>query len=78
VRRLLEIEYAASRMARGIHVATFPGESPEYRLARNSLLRPEVKLRKQIATVAEERRKLPAGGVVKRDYVFDASGPGAT
>src|SRR5438309_4535467 len=39
VRRLLESEYAASRMARGIHAATFPGENPEYRLARNSLQR---------------------------------------
>jgi len=39
-------------MARGIQPATFPGESLDYRRARKSLLRAEVKLRKQIATVA--------------------------
>jgi predicted dithiol-disulfide oxidoreductase (DUF899 family) len=56
-------------------MAKFPGESPEYRRARNSLLRAEVKLRNQIEAVAAQRRKLPAGGEVKKDYVFDASAP---
>lgn len=58
-------------------VATrFPGESAEYRRARNRLLQQEVKLRRQIEAVAAQRRKLPLGGVVATDYVFDsASGP---
>ena len=55
---------------------TFPGETKAYRSARNKLLRSEIKMRRQIEAVAEERRKLPLGGVVKTDYVFDsASGP---
>jgi predicted dithiol-disulfide oxidoreductase (DUF899 family) len=54
----------------------FPGETPDYRRARNRLLHAEVKLRRQIEAVAEQRRKLPLGGVVKTDYVFDASALG--
>ena len=55
---------------------TFPGESPAYRRARNKLLRAEIKMRRQIEAVAAERRKLPLGGVVKTNYIFDsASGP---
>jgi predicted dithiol-disulfide oxidoreductase (DUF899 family) len=50
----------------------FPGESTEYRRARNALLREEVKLRRQIEAVAAKRRSLPLGGVVKTDYEFDA------
>ena len=54
----------------------FPGETAEYRRARNRLLQKEIKLRRQIEDVAESRRQLPLGGVVKTDYVFDASAPG--
>src|SRR2546430_14502696 len=54
----------------------FPGESGEYRRARNRLLQSEIKLRRQIEAVAEQRRKLPLGGVVKTDYVFDSAEPG--
>jgi predicted dithiol-disulfide oxidoreductase (DUF899 family) len=58
-------------------VATrFPGESAEYRRARNRLLRSEVKLRRQVEAVAKERRALPLGGVVRTDYIFDAAVPG--
>ncbi|HSS62663.1 MAG TPA: DUF899 family protein [Candidatus Limnocylindrales bacterium] len=60
-------------MARALHHASFPGESSEYRRDRNRLLQAEVKLRRQIADVAEQRRRLPLGGVVTTDYVFDAS-----
>ena len=63
-------------MATATHTTKFPGETREYRRARNSLLRTEVKLRKQIEEVAEQRRRLPLGGVVKTDYVFDAWAPG--
>src|SRR5579864_2966427 len=54
----------------------FPGESAEYRRARNRLLQAEIKLRRQIEAVAEQRRRLPLGGEVRTDYVFDASAPG--
>jgi predicted dithiol-disulfide oxidoreductase (DUF899 family) len=57
--------------------STFPGESPEYRRARNALLRSEVKLRRQIEAVAAQRRTLPLGGVVRTDYVFEGVAPGA-
>lgn len=48
----------------------FPRESPEYRLARNRLLKSELALRRQIEAVAAERRALPAGAIVPEDYVF--------
>jgi predicted dithiol-disulfide oxidoreductase (DUF899 family) len=50
----------------------FPGESSDYRRARNALLRDEVKLRRQAEQVAANRRALPLGGEVKTDYIFDA------
>ena len=53
------------------HLA-LPGESAEYRTARNKLLTEEMALRRQIETVAALRRALPAGGIVVQDYVFDS------
>lgn len=52
----------------------FPGESAEYRQARNALLDAEVALRRQTEAVAEMRRALPPGGAVPEDYVFEAIG----
>ncbi len=54
--------------------ATFPGESPEYRAARDRLLRQEIELRRATETVAAARRELPPGGVVPEDYVFAGAG----
>ena len=51
---------------------TFPEESSEYRSARNALLNREVALRKEMESVAAERRALPPGPVVSDDYLFDA------
>ncbi|MEX3786318.1 DUF899 domain-containing protein [Paraburkholderia sp. BR14374] len=54
----------------------FPGESAEYRRARNALLAEEIELRRQIERVAAQRRALPAGGIVPQDYRFDGeAGP---
>ncbi len=54
----------------------FPGESPTYRQARDTLLAEEIELRRHIERVAEQRRDLPAGGVVPQDYHFvGESGP---
>ena len=53
----------------------FPGESAEYRTARNLLLEQEIELRRAMEAVAEARRRLPPGGVVPQDYVFQAHGP---
>jgi predicted dithiol-disulfide oxidoreductase (DUF899 family) len=52
----------------------FPGESPEYREARNALLDAEIALRRQTESVAAMRRALPPGGAVPQDYVFDRIG----
>ena len=49
---------------------TFPGESAEYRSARDKLLESERELRRQIEAVAEERRKLPLGAEIAQDYLF--------
>jgi predicted dithiol-disulfide oxidoreductase (DUF899 family) len=49
----------------------FPGESGEYRLARDRLLEAEVELRRAIERVAAQRRALPPGGAVPEDYVFE-------
>lgn len=51
---------------------TFPNESSEYRAQRNELLQGEVDLRQRVEDVARPRRKLPQGGKLAEDYVFDA------
>jgi predicted dithiol-disulfide oxidoreductase (DUF899 family) len=53
---------------------TFPGESPEYRSARDRLLEQEVELRRAMERVAAARRALPPGGIVPEDYVFRGAG----
>jgi predicted dithiol-disulfide oxidoreductase (DUF899 family) len=52
-------------------MTTFPGESDQYRKAREELLKAEISLRRQIEAVAAQRRKLPPGGLVPHDYVFE-------
>jgi predicted dithiol-disulfide oxidoreductase (DUF899 family) len=54
---------------------TFPNEPKPYRAARNRLLRAEIALRAQVEKVAALRRKLPAGGKVPQDYVFEEGEP---
>src|SRR3954467_12590511 len=49
---------------------SFPGESAEYRAARDRLLAQEAELRRATEAVAAARRALPAGGLVPEDYVF--------
>jgi predicted dithiol-disulfide oxidoreductase (DUF899 family) len=53
---------------------SFPGESLEYRAARDRLLEQEVELRRHMEVVAAARRALPPGGVVPQDYVFEGRG----
>jgi predicted dithiol-disulfide oxidoreductase (DUF899 family) len=53
---------------------TFPGESAEYRAARDRLLHREIELRRAMERVAESRRELPPGAVVPEDYVFQGAG----
>ena len=49
----------------------FPGETASYRSARDELLRGEQALRRQLEVVAAARRRLPLGGPVPEDYVFE-------
>jgi predicted dithiol-disulfide oxidoreductase (DUF899 family) len=53
----------------------FPGESAEYRAARDRLIEQEIELRRATESVAAARRALPPGGVVSEDYVFRGRGP---
>ncbi|MGH6919688.1 MAG: DUF899 family protein, partial [Geminicoccaceae bacterium] len=54
----------------------FPNESDQYRQARDALLAEEIELRRHIERVAEQRRALPPGGEVTKDYRFEgAAGP---
>ena len=49
-----------------------PNESAEYRRARNALLAEEIELRRHIERVAAQRRALPPGGEVKKNYQFQS------
>ncbi|MGN6169216.1 MAG: DUF899 family protein, partial [Solirubrobacteraceae bacterium] len=51
-----------------------PGESAEYRAARDRLLEQEIGLRRAMEGVAAARRQLPRGGVVPEDYEFEGAG----
>ncbi len=57
-----------------MHHLHIPGESGEYRAARNALLAEEIKLRQQIERIAAQRRSLPIGGTIPEDYPFEGSG----
>jgi predicted dithiol-disulfide oxidoreductase (DUF899 family) len=54
------------------NVVRHPGESQEYRGARQALLVEEIVLRRQAERVASLRRDLPPGGEVPEDYRFVA------
>jgi predicted dithiol-disulfide oxidoreductase (DUF899 family) len=53
----------------------FPNENDEYRRARDALLAEEIELRRHMERVAGQRRALPPGGIVPKDYVFEGIGP---
>jgi predicted dithiol-disulfide oxidoreductase (DUF899 family) len=53
----------------------FPGESEAYRAARRALLAEEIEFRRQMTRLVEQRRALPDGPVIEKDYRFkDADG----
>ena len=66
----------AVRSSKPLHGVEFPNESVKYRAKRNELLRAEMDLRTHVERVAALRRKLPLGGEVREDYLFEgADGP---
>lgn len=54
-----------------LHSKRFPNEPTNYRETRNALLEAEMSLRRNLEEVAALRRKLPLGGEVPEDYVFE-------
>ena len=58
-----------------LHQFRFPGESGEYRRARDELLGEEIELRRQVEALAARRRALPPGGEVRTDYEFEEWDP---
>lgn len=54
-----------------LHAIRFPQEGDDYRAARDELLRAEIELRQRLEQVAQLRRRLPLGGRVSEDYVFE-------
>jgi predicted dithiol-disulfide oxidoreductase (DUF899 family) len=62
-------------MAEANEGVRFPGESPEYRTARDTLLEAEKELRRRLEEIAALRRELPLGGRAE-DYVFEEAGDG--
>ena len=48
----------------------FPGESDAYRAARENLLAEEIEFRRHMTRLAEQRRALPPGPVIEKDYRF--------
>jgi predicted dithiol-disulfide oxidoreductase (DUF899 family) len=54
----------------------YPNESQEYRKAREALLKDEQQLIDKVKAVAAKRRKLPPGGQLKENYVFQWANDG--
>jgi predicted dithiol-disulfide oxidoreductase (DUF899 family) len=54
----------------------YPNETKAYRDARDALHKDEQELAAKVKAVAEKRRKLPPGGPLKQDYVFQWAGDG--
>ncbi|WP_180539784.1 DUF899 family protein, partial [Nevskia soli] len=54
------------------NTAHYPNESAEYRAARNHLLIEEIELRRHVERVAAQRRALPPGGEIPRDFEFES------
>jgi predicted dithiol-disulfide oxidoreductase (DUF899 family) len=48
----------------------FPGETPSYRQARQALLNEEIEFRRHMTRLVEQRRALPDGPVIAKDYRF--------
>lgn len=63
------LKSAAEMVAR--NAAQVMGESAAYRQARNALAAEEIELRRHIQRVAEQRRALPPGAPIAKDYRFE-------
>jgi predicted dithiol-disulfide oxidoreductase (DUF899 family) len=68
---MAQAQKLAMASAKPMHDVRFPGETAEYRAARDALLREEIELRRHTEAVAAQRRALPLGGEIKEDYRFN-------
>src|SRR5262249_43347181 len=60
----------------GTNKAHYPNETTEYRAARNALLAEEIELRRHIERVAAQRRALPQGGEIAKNFeLVSETGP---
>lgn len=59
----------AAQLAAGAKTP-FPGESLDYRDARRALLAEEIEFRRHMTRLTEQRRALPPGPVIDKDYRF--------
>lgn len=59
----------AAKLA-GLRTPVFTGESADYARAREELLAAEIEARRVLTRLAEQRRALPPGPVVEKDYRF--------
>jgi predicted dithiol-disulfide oxidoreductase (DUF899 family) len=67
---------SSARDLAATNTAQFPNESAAYRAARNALLAEEIELRRHIERVAAQRRALPEGGGIPRDFeLVSEAGP---
>jgi predicted dithiol-disulfide oxidoreductase (DUF899 family) len=62
---------ASKKKSAALHDKRFPNESAGYRGARDALLKAEIGLRSEIERIAALRRKLPPGGAIREDYIFE-------
>lgn len=69
--RKMKSTHRKRTLAKALHAQRFPSESGAYRKARDKLLKEEMALRRHTEAVAALRRKLPLGGKVPEDYVFE-------
>ncbi len=59
----------AAELAAKLHTP-FPGESEAYHAARQALLAEEIEFRRHMTRLVKQRRALPPGPVIARDYRF--------
>ena len=50
--------------------APFPGESDDYRKAREKLLTEEIEFRRHMTRLSEQRKALPPGPIIEKNYRF--------
>jgi predicted dithiol-disulfide oxidoreductase (DUF899 family) len=69
--------FKGAAMSKITSTVRFPGESDAYRAARDDLLLAEMELRAHVHKLTELRSRLPLGGEVPEDYVFEEAGTSA-